>query len=225
VSYPYDGQTGVGRSFNGAQEIPTPPVPPNGWPSATPIHVYVQATNIALHRRVRPRRRRPARAPDHDTPVGDGLPGQRARSSATPLWRRRRSTVSTWPEPATTRDSPARPRRSSTSASPSRRCSVRRALFLVARIPRQVGGHHLDNAPGLRALAALRAERVDFVARRAAPFARSARGAGARPELERNTLTVPLPVRRRRRARWWHAVLWRELRSNHPRSSTSCAFP
>ncbi len=48
VSYPYDGQTGVGRSFNGAEESPTPPVPPGGWPSAMPIHVYMLATNITL---------------------------------------------------------------------------------------------------------------------------------------------------------------------------------
>jgi Cysteine-rich secretory protein family len=48
VSYPYDGQTGVGRSFNGNQESPTPPVPPNNWPSAYPIHVYMQATTITL---------------------------------------------------------------------------------------------------------------------------------------------------------------------------------
>ncbi|HWZ87487.1 MAG TPA: hypothetical protein VNW92_01520, partial [Polyangiaceae bacterium] len=30
--YPYAGQTGVGRSFNGAQEGPMPPAPPTGWP-------------------------------------------------------------------------------------------------------------------------------------------------------------------------------------------------
>jgi len=48
VAYPYAGQTGVARSFNGAQEGPTPPVPPNGWPSGAPIHVYMQATSITL---------------------------------------------------------------------------------------------------------------------------------------------------------------------------------
>jgi hypothetical protein len=48
VSYPYDGQTGVARSFNGQQEIPTPPVPPNGWPSGLPVHVYMQASSITL---------------------------------------------------------------------------------------------------------------------------------------------------------------------------------
>ncbi len=48
VSYPYGGQTGVALSFNGAQESPTPPVPPAGWPSALPIHVYMAATSITL---------------------------------------------------------------------------------------------------------------------------------------------------------------------------------
>jgi hypothetical protein len=48
VSYPYDGMTGVARSFNGAQEEPTPPVPPGGWPSALPVHVYMLATSITL---------------------------------------------------------------------------------------------------------------------------------------------------------------------------------
>jgi len=48
VSYPYDGQTGVVASYNGSLEGPTPPVPPNGWPSAVPIHVFMQATSITL---------------------------------------------------------------------------------------------------------------------------------------------------------------------------------
>jgi uncharacterized protein YkwD len=48
VSYPYGGQTGVALSFNGQQESPTPPVPPGGWPSALPIHVYMAATSITL---------------------------------------------------------------------------------------------------------------------------------------------------------------------------------
>ena len=48
VSYPYDGQTGVGTSFNGAQEEPTPPVPPNGWPSAMPITIFMAATSVTL---------------------------------------------------------------------------------------------------------------------------------------------------------------------------------
>ena len=48
VSYPYDGQTGVGTSFNGAEEEPTPPVPPNGWPSAMPITIFMEATTVTL---------------------------------------------------------------------------------------------------------------------------------------------------------------------------------
>jgi hypothetical protein len=49
VSYPYDGETAVTPlSFNGKQESPTPPVPPAGWPSALPIHVYMAATSITL---------------------------------------------------------------------------------------------------------------------------------------------------------------------------------
>ena len=46
--YPYAGQTGVARSFNGAQEGPTPPAPPTGWPSGLPITLYVkQATTVS----------------------------------------------------------------------------------------------------------------------------------------------------------------------------------
>jgi uncharacterized protein YkwD len=48
VSYPYDGQTGVGVSFNGQYEGPMPPTPPTGWPSGFPIHVYMQANNVTL---------------------------------------------------------------------------------------------------------------------------------------------------------------------------------
>jgi hypothetical protein len=48
VTYPYDGMTGVGRLFAGQYEEPMPPVPPAGWPSAMPIHVYMQATSITL---------------------------------------------------------------------------------------------------------------------------------------------------------------------------------
>jgi hypothetical protein len=48
VSYPYNGQTGVGLSFNGAQESPTPPVPPAGWPSAYPITIFLAATSVTL---------------------------------------------------------------------------------------------------------------------------------------------------------------------------------
>jgi hypothetical protein len=48
VSYPYDGQTGVGLNFYGGQESPMPPMPSTGWPSGFPIHVYMPATNITL---------------------------------------------------------------------------------------------------------------------------------------------------------------------------------
>lgn len=48
VSYPYDGQTGVALSFDGALESPTPPVPPSGWPSALPVTIFMQATSITL---------------------------------------------------------------------------------------------------------------------------------------------------------------------------------
>src|SRR5271170_8140919 len=48
VSYPYDGQKGVALSFDGAEESPTPPVPPGGWPSALPVHIFMLATNITL---------------------------------------------------------------------------------------------------------------------------------------------------------------------------------
>lgn len=40
--YPYAGQTDVRRSFNGAQEGPTPPAPPGGWPSGYPITVFAK---------------------------------------------------------------------------------------------------------------------------------------------------------------------------------------
>jgi uncharacterized protein YkwD len=48
VSYPYDGQTGVGLVFDGRRESPMPPMPSSGWPSGFPIHVYMQATSITL---------------------------------------------------------------------------------------------------------------------------------------------------------------------------------
>jgi len=48
VSYPYERQTGAGLSFDGALESPTPPVPPAGWPSGYPIHVFMAATTVTL---------------------------------------------------------------------------------------------------------------------------------------------------------------------------------
>ncbi len=47
--YPYDGQTGVPLSFNGANEGPTPPVPPTGWPSGYPITLYGQGITVSAH--------------------------------------------------------------------------------------------------------------------------------------------------------------------------------
>jgi uncharacterized protein YkwD len=48
VSYPYDAQTGVPTSFDGSREGPTPPVPPNGWPSGYPVHVFMRGTTITV---------------------------------------------------------------------------------------------------------------------------------------------------------------------------------
>ena len=47
--YPYAGQTGVTRSFNGAEEGPVPPAPPTGWPSGLPITLYVQKATTVSH--------------------------------------------------------------------------------------------------------------------------------------------------------------------------------
>ncbi len=47
--YPYDGQTGVPLSFNGAQEGPTPPVPSTGWPSGYPVTLYGQGITVSSH--------------------------------------------------------------------------------------------------------------------------------------------------------------------------------
>ncbi len=46
VTYPYDGQTGVPTSFAGNEEGPAPPMPPNGWPSGYPVHVFIQGMNL-----------------------------------------------------------------------------------------------------------------------------------------------------------------------------------
>jgi hypothetical protein len=47
--YPYAGQTGVARSFNGANEGPVPPAPPTGWPSGIPVTLYVQKATTVSH--------------------------------------------------------------------------------------------------------------------------------------------------------------------------------
>jgi uncharacterized protein YkwD len=49
VVYPYDGQTGLPLSFNGANEGPTPPMPGTGWPSSTPISIYAQKIMVTEH--------------------------------------------------------------------------------------------------------------------------------------------------------------------------------
>jgi hypothetical protein len=48
ATYPYDGQTGVPTSFDG-NEGPTPPAPPNGFPSGYPIHIYVRNGTVTNH--------------------------------------------------------------------------------------------------------------------------------------------------------------------------------
>jgi len=47
--YPYDGQLDVPLSFNGAQEGPTPPAPPGGWPSGYPVILYGKNLTVSAH--------------------------------------------------------------------------------------------------------------------------------------------------------------------------------
>jgi uncharacterized protein YkwD len=49
VAYPYDGETGVPTLFHGNEEGPVPPVPPAGWPSGYPVHVYAKGATITTH--------------------------------------------------------------------------------------------------------------------------------------------------------------------------------
>jgi hypothetical protein len=49
VVYPYDGQTNVAPSFNGANEGPMPPAPSTGWPSSQPVSVHGKALAITEH--------------------------------------------------------------------------------------------------------------------------------------------------------------------------------
>jgi hypothetical protein len=44
VTYPYAFQTQVPTAFYGNSEAPTPPMPPSGWPSGSPITVYIKGT-------------------------------------------------------------------------------------------------------------------------------------------------------------------------------------
>jgi len=48
ASYPYDGQIDVPCSFSG-NEGPPPPAPPDGFPSGSPIHLFIQNATITTH--------------------------------------------------------------------------------------------------------------------------------------------------------------------------------
>jgi hypothetical protein len=52
ISYPFDGQTKVPRSFDGRTESPTLPEPPKGWPSGYPIMVYAAGLTVTSHQLV-----------------------------------------------------------------------------------------------------------------------------------------------------------------------------
>jgi hypothetical protein len=47
--YPYPGQIDVPLNFDGSHEGPTPPAPPSGWPSASPVHLYVKSYTVTSH--------------------------------------------------------------------------------------------------------------------------------------------------------------------------------
>jgi hypothetical protein len=47
--YPYPGQTDIPTEFDGSREGPMPPEPPSGWPSASPVHLYVQDFTVESH--------------------------------------------------------------------------------------------------------------------------------------------------------------------------------
>jgi uncharacterized protein YkwD len=49
VVYPYDGQTNVPPSFNGANEGPMPPAPTTGWPSSSPVSVHAKGLMVTEH--------------------------------------------------------------------------------------------------------------------------------------------------------------------------------
>jgi hypothetical protein len=44
ATYPYGGQTGVPRSFDGRREGPMPPAPTTGWPSGYPVVIYLRGS-------------------------------------------------------------------------------------------------------------------------------------------------------------------------------------
>jgi uncharacterized protein YkwD len=47
--YPYPGQVDVPLNFDGSHEGPTPPQPASGWPSASPVHLYVKGYTVTSH--------------------------------------------------------------------------------------------------------------------------------------------------------------------------------
>lgn len=49
VVYPFAGETGVPRSWDGATESPTVPAPPSGWPSGYPIMIYAAHLKVSSH--------------------------------------------------------------------------------------------------------------------------------------------------------------------------------
>jgi uncharacterized protein YkwD len=48
IVYPYDGQTGVPKSWNGL-EGPAPPAPSGGFPSSYPVNIYAQSLSVTTH--------------------------------------------------------------------------------------------------------------------------------------------------------------------------------
>jgi uncharacterized protein YkwD len=49
VVYPYNGQTGLPTTFNGANEGPMPPAPTTGWPSSSPINIFAKGLMVTEH--------------------------------------------------------------------------------------------------------------------------------------------------------------------------------
>jgi uncharacterized protein YkwD len=49
MTYPFDGQTKIPRSFDGRTESPALPAPPKGWPSGYPIMVYASDLQVSSH--------------------------------------------------------------------------------------------------------------------------------------------------------------------------------
>jgi len=47
--YPYPGQVDVPRDFDGSHEGPMPVEPPSGWPSGSPMHLYVKNFTVTSH--------------------------------------------------------------------------------------------------------------------------------------------------------------------------------